>query len=89
MHRPLQQPLAALATGPATAPELATEAAPELATAPEPADRQPAAGEPVQGETTIDERVGELERENLRLRRILADRDLELEMLREISRGTY
>ncbi len=34
-------------------------------------------------------RIRDLERENTRLRRIVADRDLEIEMLREISRGTY
>jgi len=34
-------------------------------------------------------RVKDLERENTRLRRIVADRDLEIEMLRELSRGTY
>jgi putative transposase len=34
-------------------------------------------------------RVRDLERENTRLRRIVADRDLEIEMLRELSRGTY
>jgi hypothetical protein len=34
-------------------------------------------------------RAEDLERENTRLRRIVADRDLEIEMLREVSRGTY
>ena len=34
-------------------------------------------------------RIRDLEQENARLRRIVADRDLEIEMLREISRGTY
>jgi hypothetical protein len=34
-------------------------------------------------------RAEELELENTRLRRIVADRDLEIEMLRELSRGTY
>ena len=34
-------------------------------------------------------RVRDLERENLRLRRIVADQALEIEMLRELSRGTY
>ena len=34
-------------------------------------------------------RIRDLERENMRLRRIVADRDLEIEMLRELSRGTY
>jgi hypothetical protein len=33
--------------------------------------------------------VRDLQLENVRLRRILADRDLEIEMLRELSRGTY
>jgi hypothetical protein len=35
------------------------------------------------------DRIAALELENVRLRRILADRDLEIEMLLEISRGTY
>jgi hypothetical protein len=39
--------------------------------------------------TAEEDRVRDLELENLRLRRIVADRDLEIEMLREISRGTY
>ena len=34
-------------------------------------------------------RVRDLERENTRLRRIVADKALEIETLREISRGTY
>lgn len=34
-------------------------------------------------------RVRHLERENARLRRIVADEALEIEMLRELSRGTY
>ena len=34
-------------------------------------------------------RIRDLERENTRLRRIVADKDLEIEMLRELSRGTY
>ena len=34
-------------------------------------------------------RVRDLERENTRLRRIVADNALEIEMLREVSRGTY
>jgi putative transposase len=34
-------------------------------------------------------RVRDLERENARLRRIVADNALEIEMLRELSRGTY
>jgi putative transposase len=34
-------------------------------------------------------RVRDLERENTRLRRIIADSALEIEMLRELSRGTY
>ena len=34
-------------------------------------------------------RVRELSRENVRLRRIVADNALEIEMLRELSRGTY
>ena len=33
--------------------------------------------------------IQDLSRENTRLRRIVADRDLEIEMLRELSRGTY
>ncbi len=52
----------------------------------------PIAGAPDQvlaGAGTADDRLVELEQENVRLRRIVADRDLELEMLREISRGTY
>jgi transposase-like protein len=34
-------------------------------------------------------RVRDLERENTRLRRIVVDKALEIEMLRELSRGTY
>ena len=34
-------------------------------------------------------RIRDLERENLRLRRIVADKALEIEILREVSRGTY
>ena len=34
-------------------------------------------------------RVRDLERENTRLRRIVADNALEIEMLNEVSRGTY
>ena len=34
-------------------------------------------------------RIRELELENERLRRIVADNALEIEMLRELSRGTY
>jgi len=34
-------------------------------------------------------RIRDLERENLRLRRIVTDKTLEIEFLREISRGTY
>lgn len=34
-------------------------------------------------------RIRDLERENMRLRRLIVDRDLEIETLREISRGTY
>jgi hypothetical protein len=34
-------------------------------------------------------RLRDLERENGRLRRIVADQALEIEMLRELSRGTY
>ena len=34
-------------------------------------------------------RIRDLERENLRLRRIVTDKALEIEFLREISRGTY
>ncbi|HJP89763.1 MAG TPA: transposase [Candidatus Limnocylindrales bacterium] len=34
-------------------------------------------------------RVRDLERENLRLRRIVTDKLLEIEFLRELSRGTY
>jgi hypothetical protein len=34
-------------------------------------------------------RIRDLERENQRLRRIVADKALEIEFLREVSRGTY
>lgn len=34
-------------------------------------------------------RLRDLERENTRLRRIVADKALEIETLRELSRGTY
>jgi len=34
-------------------------------------------------------RIRDLSRENTRLRRIVADNALQIEMLREISRGTY
>jgi transposase-like protein len=34
-------------------------------------------------------RLRDLERENLRLRRIVTDKVLEIEFLRELSRGTY
>jgi putative transposase len=34
-------------------------------------------------------RLGELERENARLRRILADKELENEALRELARGRW
>jgi len=34
-------------------------------------------------------RIRDLSRENTRLRRIVADKALEIEMLRELSRGTY
>ena len=47
------------------------------------------AADPDGVESTEGDRVHELELENLRLRRIVADRDLEIEMLRELSRGTY
>jgi putative transposase len=42
-----------------------------------------------EGLTGGADRLLELEQENTRLRRIVADRDLEIEMLRELSRGTY
>jgi len=36
-----------------------------------------------------DARIRDLERENERLRRIVTDKTLEIEFLRELSRGTY
>jgi hypothetical protein len=50
-------------------------------------DEKPAPGQASVAATGA--RLRRLERENARLRRIVADRDLEIEMLREISRGTY
>jgi hypothetical protein len=69
---------------------LEPDAAERVATAQLEADRMLASGRPLRDLVAEHlARAGDLERENTRLRRIVADRDLEIEMLREISRGTY
>jgi hypothetical protein len=51
--------------------------------------RRPDAARPLDAESELRARIRDLTRENSRLRRIVADKALEIEMLRELTRGTY
>jgi putative transposase len=47
-------------------------------------------GEPVRGMKADDaKRLKELEKENQRLRKLVANQALDMEMLREVARGEY
>ena len=55
----------------------------------DPKQRRPDASRPLDAERELRARIRDLSRENARLRRIVADKALEIEMLRELTRGTY